>query len=142
MTGRAPGADISTVLRGTADALGQLLASHLKLARLELIDNAGAVGRRVAVAASFAVLGAVGYVLVALGVAALLQPAMGWARALLLVGALHLLVGALGALIAVRRLQAIEVLDSTAQAVSASVATLRPSEPETGPIALEAPRAL
>ncbi len=84
---RSPGNEgIATLLRGTADAMGQLLAGHLKLARLELVEDAKAMGRPAILVAICAMLAAVGYGLVMLGLAAALRPLTGWPLAFSLLG--------------------------------------------------------
>ena len=134
---RSPGNEgIATLLRGTADAMGQLLAGHLKLARLELVEDAKAMGRPAILVAICAMLAAVGYGLVMLGLAAALRPLTGWPLAFSLLGGLHLMAGALGAWLALSRLKAVKVLDESAQKASDSMVTLgtataEPDRPRT-----------
>ena len=127
---------IATLLKGTADAMGHLLAGHLKLARLELVEDAKAMGRPAIIVATCAMLAAVGYGLVMLGLAATLQPLTGWPLAFLLLGGLHLVGSALGAWLALRRLKAVKVLDDSSQKASDSMVTLatatgEPDRPQT-----------
>lgn len=135
MSSRSHDDDLSSLLRGAADAVGRLFASHLKVARLELTVDARALGRHAALAACFAALASIGYLLVTLGLAALLQPALGWGPALLGLGALHL-VGGIAALVTIRPL---EPLAHTARAVGATATALRAIE--RVPAAAEAERA-
>lgn len=124
---RPPGNEsIATLLKGTADAMGHLLAGHLKLARLELVEDAKAMGRPAAVVGLSALLAVIGYGLVVLGLAAILRPYLGWAGALFLLGAIHLVVGGLAAWLAVRRLRAVKVLDESSHEATDSMAKLGP----------------
>jgi hypothetical protein len=122
---RASGDGIAALLKGTADAMGHLLAGHLKLARLELMEDAQAVGGPAALVAAFAALAILGYGLVVLGLAATLRPYLGWPGALFLLGGLHLAGGGIGARRGLRRLKAVKVLDESTQEATGSLATIR-----------------
>ena len=112
-------------LAALTHAAGELFSGHLKLARLEALVDASAIGRHVAVAACFAGLAAIGYVFAALGAAVLAQPILGWAATLLLLGALQLLVGSIGIYSAIMRLKSLAVFQRSAQAAGQSLAALR-----------------
>jgi uncharacterized membrane protein YqjE len=127
------------LFRETADSMVRLLAGHLKLARLELMDSALASARLAGAAAFFAVLAAIGYTLMVLGIAAWLQPLLGWATALTLLGAVHLLGGGVGTLLALRRLGTLELLPHTTQRAAESVGALHAMDPPQ--LALEQERA-
>ncbi len=124
------GDGIAMHVRGTADAVGQLLAGHLKLARLELVNDASLIGRRAVFVGAFAFVGAVGYVFFALGAAELLWHVWGWAPALLFLGALQVLGGGFGAFLTMRRLRSVEVFDRTAHAARHSMAMVHTKREE------------
>lgn len=130
MSTRTHGEGIATLLQGTADAMGELLTGHFKLAWLELMADATRIGRRAAAIACLAALGAIGYAFIALGIAAWLQPILGWPTALLMLGALQLVGGGLGVWWVLEQLKAIEALGRTVRAAGESVETLRAGERE------------
>jgi Putative Actinobacterial Holin-X, holin superfamily III len=127
------------LLRGTADAAGRLLASHLELARLELIEGASKIARPASAVALFAILTTIGYALLVLGIAAWLQPKLGWAVALLLLGTPHILLGGVGTLLALRRFEALQLTSGTDLRNAESMTTLPPGVRE--PLTLEELRA-
>lgn len=95
---------LAAQLRAAADAVSRLFASHLKLARLELVEEANAIGSRAPALLGFALVASVGYLFVALGIADLLLPVTGTAGTLLLLGAAQLLGGGTMLVVVVKQL--------------------------------------
>jgi len=101
---------IIALVKETADGFGHLIAEHVKLARLELVADAKASGRKIAVIALIVPILFVGYALACVGLAMLLAPSLGAAYAFFLAIA-----------IAASRLRRVHPLNETAQEVSRSV---------------------
>jgi hypothetical protein len=113
------------LVRETADGLGRLIADHIKLARVEIVADARAYGRRaglLAVAAAFLV---VGYLFVWLAAALGLALLIGEPLAFLAVAGLHLIGGAIGLMVVTRKLRQARVMDGTVSEVERSISTLR-----------------
>src|SRR5579863_6856928 len=118
------GDSLTVLVKETVDGLGHLVAEHVRLSKLELLENFQVMIRqavRVAVVIGFAF---VGYVFVWAGVVAFLEPALGFANAAFLVGGLHLVGGAIGLLLALAKLARTRVLDGTAVEVHKTVSEL------------------
>src|SRR5581483_2951152 len=96
---------ILTLIKETADGFGHLLADHIKLARLELVADVKSYGRQVALIALIVPFLFMGYSIVCLGLALLLEPLVGLAGGLFLVGGVHIVIGAVAITIAVTRLR-------------------------------------
>jgi len=99
-TKEAPG--VTDLVARLVDGLGELLAQHVALARLELGDEVQAVSRVLGTVALVTPLLAVGYALLCLALALALSPWLSLPGGVALVGAANLLGGGLG-LWAVRR---------------------------------------
>lgn len=106
------------------DGFSRLVTQHLALARVELMDDAQAMGTNVVRIAAFIPFLLMGYAFLCAALSVLLAPWLGWAGALALVGALNLVGGALGIARAVARLRAHRLLDDTAEELSRSVTVL------------------
>jgi uncharacterized membrane protein YqjE len=130
MSTASRGDGLASHLRQTTDALGGLVAGHLRLARLELRGDLSAAGAAAAWVAGFGLLAGAGYLFVALAVAALLEPRLGWSAALAVIGLLQLVAGGLGAAWAARRLRAVGVLDHSARAADRSLGRPLPTREE------------
>ncbi len=115
---------ISALVGRMADGFSRLVSQHLTLARMELAEDAKAMGMDVARIAVFVPFVLVGYLFVCGALAAAIAPWLGYAGALAVVGALNLVGGAVGILRAVSRLKARQVMDNTSQELSKSVAVL------------------
>jgi uncharacterized membrane protein YqjE len=107
-----------------ADGFSRLVSQHLTLARMELAEDAKAMGLDVARIAVFVPFVLVGYLFVCGALAAAIAPWLGYAGALAVVGALNLVGGTVGIVGAVSRLKARQVMDHTSQELSKSVAVL------------------
>jgi len=82
--------------------LANLVAQHVALAKLELRDSARTVGKGVALLAAVAPLVLVGYLLLNAALALALARWMPLAASVALVGALNILAGGVGVMLAVR----------------------------------------
>jgi hypothetical protein len=112
---------IIALVKETADGFGHLIAEHVKLARLELVADAKASGRKIAVIAVIVPILFVGYALACVGLALLLAPSLGASNAFFLVGGGHVVLGGLAIAIAASRLSRVHPLNETAHEVSRSV---------------------
>jgi predicted membrane-bound spermidine synthase len=124
---------ISALVGRMADGFSRLVSQHLTLARMEMAEDAKAMGKDVARIAAFVPFVLVGYLFVCGALAAVLVPWLGVPGALVTVGLLNLIAGAIGVHRAVSRLQGRQVMDDSAQELSRSVAALGgPGTKDTG----------
>ncbi|MEZ0229679.1 MAG: phage holin family protein [Planctomycetota bacterium] len=107
--------DLTLLVQHTVDDLGHLVAEHVHLAKLELVENLNAVTLRVARAAVVLGLALMGYFFLCAGVVVLLGPALGMASASFLVGSVHLAAGAIGLVLASGRLARTRVVTEVAR---------------------------
>ena len=114
----------SALVGRMADGFSRLVSQHITLARLELAEDAKAMGLDVARIAVFVPFVLVGYLFVCGALAVALAPWLGYAGALAVVGAVNLVGGVAGILRAASRLQARQVMDDSSQELSRSVAVL------------------
>ena len=124
---------ISALVGKMADGFSRLVSQHLTLARMELAEDAKAMGLDVARIAVFVPFVLVGYLFVCGALAAALAPALGYAGALGVVGAVNLVGGAIGIMGAVSRLKARQMMDNTSQELSKSVAVLSSASTQAPP---------
>ncbi|HLL01200.1 MAG TPA: phage holin family protein [Myxococcaceae bacterium] len=115
---------ISALVGRMADGFSRLVSQHITLARMELAEDAKAVGLDAARIAVFVPFVLVGYVFVCGALAAAIAPWLGWAGALGAVGGVNLVGGGIGIMGAVSRLKSRPVMDNTSQELSKSVAVL------------------
>ncbi len=116
-----------------ADGFSRLVSQHLTLARMELAEDAKAVGGDVARIAVFAPFLLVGYLFVCGALSLALAPWLGYAGGLGAVGALNLVGGTVGVLSALSRLKARRVMDDSAEEFSRSVAVLSSASQAVAP---------
>jgi uncharacterized membrane protein YqjE len=118
---------LGTQLRELVDAFSELVAQHVRLARMELTQDARFVGLRVGIIAAFAPLILVGYGFLCIALALALRRWMDADLAFLVVGVLNLAIG--GGVIAVvaRQLGSRKVLDATLTELHSSSAMLLPA---------------
>jgi uncharacterized membrane protein YqjE len=121
---------LGTQLRELVDAFSELVAQHVRLARMELTQDARFVGVRVGLIAAFAPLILVGYGFLCVALALALRRWMEADLAFLIVGVLNLAIG--GGVIAVvaRQLGSRKVLDATLRELDHSTALLLPARTE------------
>ena len=110
--------------RETADALGQLMVQHLRLARLEIKADLRAMGLQAGLIAVLAALATVGYGLTMAGLAIILDGGSKGGIPLLIIGIVHVVAAGLGILITVFRLRRLRLMNATAEEVNQSLAPL------------------
>jgi Putative Actinobacterial Holin-X, holin superfamily III len=118
------GDSLTVLVKETVDGLGHLMAEHVRLSKLELLENLNVMIRqtaRVAVVTGFAF---VGYVFLCAGVVFALEPALGLANGAFLVGGTHLAGGVIGLALALTKLARTRVMDGTAVEVHRTVTAL------------------
>ena len=109
-------AGVTDLVAKLVDGLGQLIAQHVALARIELGEEARSVSRSLGTLAVFTPLLVVGYAMVCFGVAFALSPLLSMPGAVLLVGAVNLVVGGIGLFRVIQVLKRPHLEDSTAAA--------------------------
>jgi len=87
---------VTDLVSRLVDGLGQLLAQHIALARIELGEEARSVARALGAMALFLPLLLVGYAMLCFGLAFALSPLFGVPGAVALVGGVNLLAGGAG----------------------------------------------
>jgi uncharacterized membrane protein YqjE len=115
-----------TELKGVVDSFSELTAQHVRLARLELAEDARFVGVRLGVIAGLAPLVLVGYGFLCVALSLALRQVMPVEAAFAVVGLLNLLGGALGIVLAGRQLGARKVMGDTVRELDATSAVVRP----------------
>lgn len=104
---------LGTQLRDVVDGFSELTAQHIRLARLELAEDARFVGVRVGVIAALAPLILVGYGFLCVALALVLRRVMPADLAFLLVGLVNLIGGVAGIAVAAKQLNAKKVMHET-----------------------------
>lgn len=121
-------AALGTQLRELVDAFSELVAQHVRLARMELAQDARFIGVRVGLIAALAPLILVGYGFLCVALALALRRVMAADLAFLLVGVLNLLIGVGGIAVIGRQLGERKVLDGTMSELDQTTALAFPSE--------------
>lgn len=119
---------LGTQLHELVDAFSELVAQHVRLARMELAQDARFVGVRVGLIAALAPLILVGYGFLCLALALALRRVMADDLAFLLVGVLNLLIGGVGIAVVGRQLSERKVMNATIVELGSSAAMVRPRE--------------
>ena len=129
------GDGLISAIKGTADALGHLVSAHGKLIRAELREDAAKLAKYLVGFILAALLAGTGYVLLMLGMAALLATQIGWWASLALVGGVHLVAGGITAWRMIRNFHTLTPLNDSAAVTRNSVAQLtdRPTDGSDGP---------
>lgn len=117
-------------LRELVDAFSELVAQHVRLARLEVKEDAKFIGARVGVIAAFAPLILVGYSFLCIALALWLGNRMGPELAFVLVGVLNLVVAGVGIAVAARQLQNRKLMNATVVELQSSTALVMPQKQE------------
>jgi hypothetical protein len=104
---------LATQLRDVVNGFSELTAQHIRLARVELADDAKYIGVRVGAIAALAPLILVGYGFLCLALALALRRAMAADLAFLLVGLVNLLGGVVGVVVAAKQLGARRVMEES-----------------------------
>ncbi len=109
------------------DAFSELVAQHVRLARLEVKEDARFIGLRIGVIAVFTPLILVGYGFLCVALALSLRPFLGDGFAFLLVGVVNLLVSGIGIAIAANQLSKRKIMNATVLELETSTAVVLPS---------------
>lgn len=104
---------LGTQLRDVVDGFSELTAQHIRLARLELAQDARFIGVRVGVIAALAPLILVGYGFLCVALALVLRRVMPADLAFLLVGLVNLIGGVAGIAVAAKQLNEKKVMHET-----------------------------
>ncbi len=118
---------LGTQLRELVDAFSELVAQHVRLARLELTQDARFIGVRVGIIAALAPLIFVGWGFLCVALALLLRRVMPVDLAFLLVGIFNLLLGGIGIALVGKQLSGRKVLDASLLELESSTALMRPA---------------
>lgn len=111
---------LGTQLREVVDGFSELTAQHIRLARVELAEDARFVGIRVGVIAALAPLILVGYGFLCVALALALRRVMSADLAFLLVGLVNLVGGVAGIAVAAKQLGEKKVMTETLTELEAS----------------------
>lgn len=123
-------------LRELADAFSELVAQHVRLARMELKEDARFVGVRVGLIAALAPLILVGYCFLCIALALALRRWMGEELAFMTVGVLNLLIGGVGIAVVGKQLSGHKVMNATVVELESSTAVVLPHAEKRPPTPL------
>jgi uncharacterized membrane protein YqjE len=115
-------------LRELVDAFSELVAQHVRLAQLELKEDARFVGLRVGLIAAFAPLLLVGYSFLCIALALTLRRVMRDELAFLLVGVTNLVIAGIGIGVAGQQLSTRKVMHATVEELQSSTAVVLPRQ--------------
>lgn len=116
---------LGTQLRDVVDGFSELTAQHIRLARIELAEDARFIGVRVGVIAALAPLILVGYGFLCVALALVLRRVMPADLAFLLVGLVNLIGGVAGIAVAAKQLNAKKVMHETLTELEETSTVLR-----------------
>jgi uncharacterized membrane protein YqjE len=115
---------IAALVGRMADSFSRLVSQHITLARMELAEDAKAMGMDVARIVAFVPFVLVGYVFLCGALSVALAQVMGYGWALAVVGGVNVAGGGLGIWQAISSLKNRRVMDDSSQEISRSVAAL------------------
>src|SRR5689334_11261914 len=115
---------IIALVKETADGLGQLVADHIKLARIEMTADAKGYVRELGVLLVGAFVLAIGYGLACIAAGSALARLMGAPLAFVCLAVLHLAVGAFALAAAIRRMKRVQLMQDTKAEVGRSMNVL------------------
>ena len=116
---------IISLVKETADGLGQLVADHIKLARIEMTTDVRAYVRELSLLVVGGFVFSVGYGLACIAAGTALTRVMGAPLAFAGLAILHVVVGAIALGMAVRRMRRVQLMQESKEEVSRSVTSLR-----------------
>src|SRR5262245_7689362 len=116
---------IISLVKETADGLGQLVADHIKLARIEMTTDVRAYVRELSLLMVGAFIFAAGYGLACIAAGTALARVIGAPLAFAGLAILHVVVGAIALGMAVRRMRRVQRMQESKEEVSRSVSVLR-----------------
>ena len=111
--------------KALVDATSELIAQHIKLARVELKEDVKDMGTQVGMIAAFIPLLIFGYLLLCIAAALFLTRFVPVDAAFLIVAGVNFAVGGLGILLAVRKLKGHKVLSKTKDELHTTALALR-----------------
>jgi hypothetical protein len=129
--GKQDAEGLASLVSRMADGLGRLLAQHLALAKLELAEDARAMGGDLGKVAAFIPFVLIGYALLCSALGVYLAEWLGLAGGLLAVGGANLIGGGLGAYLAVNRLRTRQLLAGTVSEITRSKDLIAAAKPDT-----------
>jgi uncharacterized membrane protein YqjE len=112
------------LIRETVDGLRDLIADHIKLARLELVADAKTYGRSIAVLVVAGLVLAIGYIFGLIAGALALARIWGTPLAFAAVAALHLVVGGIAVIWAVGKMKRTRPMHDTVTEAKGSISAL------------------
>src|SRR5262245_54146178 len=115
---------IIALVKETASGLGQLVADHIRLARLEMTVDAKSYLRDLGMLVIAAVILAVGYGLACIAAGTALARVMGAPLAFVSLALLHLIAGAIALGLAIRKMKGLQLMQETKHEVSRSMSVL------------------
>lgn len=115
-------------VKALVDSFGDLTAQHIKLAKVELQDDARYIGIRVGILAGLAPLILVGYGFLCVAAALALRTLMTVELAFMTVGLVNLLGAVLGMVVAGKQLAGRKVLNESATELQATALVVRRQE--------------
>jgi hypothetical protein len=118
------GDGIFSLVKETASGLGQLVADHIHLARIEMTADAKGYARDVGMLMAGGFILAIGYGLACIAAATALARAIGTPLAYLGLALLHMAIGAIAFALILGRIKRVQVMRGTKQEVGRSVAAL------------------
>jgi uncharacterized membrane protein YqjE len=133
MAGKAAEQGIAAQVARIADGLSRLVSEHLALLRLELAQDARAIGTAVGTIAALAPFVLVGYALLCAAAAWAVSPWVGVAGGLAIVGAVNVLGGVGGILFAVRKLRTRQLLDTSRRELTQTANVFSSTQNGTAP---------
>ena len=115
------------LIRETLDGLRDLIADHIKLARVEMVSDAKTYGRSIAVLVVAGLVLAIGYIFGLIAAALALGRVWGTPVAFVAVAALHLLVGGIAMVSAMTKMRRTHPMhDTVVEAKDSLTALARP----------------
>jgi len=115
---------IIALVKETASGFGQLVADHIRLARLEMTADAKSYARDIGMLVVGGFILAVGYGLACIAAGTALARIMGAPMAFVCLALLHMVVGAIALGLIVRRMKSLQLMHETKHEVSRSVDAL------------------
>jgi hypothetical protein len=118
------GDGIFSLVKETASGLGQLVADHINLARVEMTADAKNYSRDVGKMLAGGFIVAIGYGLACIAAATALARVMGAPLAFLSLALLHIAIGAIALVVILGRIKRVQLMRGTKHEMSRSVAAL------------------
>ena len=124
MAGESDGDGIISLVKEAASGFGQLVADHIRLARVEMTADAKSYARDVSTLLIFAFVLAAGYGLGCIAAGLALATIIGGPLAFASLALMHLVVGGIALALVVRKMKRVQLMHETKLEVSRSVSAL------------------